>query len=51
MQKEYEHCIRCGRKLKSKKTRLQGMGEVCRKKYEIELSARLFDPIKSNLQK
>jgi hypothetical protein len=28
-QKEYSHCLRCGRKLKSKEARERGMGIVC----------------------
>ena len=31
--KEYAYCLRCGRKLKTEKARLIGMGETCAKKY------------------
>ena len=34
MIKEYEHCLRCGRKLKNPEARLKGFGLVCEKKRE-----------------
>ena len=35
--KEYNYCIRCGRRLKSQENRLRGMGKVC---YEKSLRER-----------
>ena len=44
MQKEYEFCIRCGRKLKNPKSRLIGYGIVCEKKMLAETAKKqLFD--------
>lgn len=33
--KEYNYCLRCGRKLKSKQSRLRGFGDNCYKKSVI----------------
>ena len=43
--KEYEFCLRCGRKLKNPKTRIIGLGPVCHRKslQEYEQSRKLFD--------
>ena len=30
--KEYNYCIRCGRRLKSQENRIRGMGKVCYEK-------------------
>ena len=35
--KEYNYCIRCGRKLKSVENRIRGMGKIC---YEKSLRER-----------
>ena len=35
--KEYNYCIRCGRRLKSQENRLRGMGKTC---YEKSLRER-----------
>lgn len=40
--KEYEYCLRCGRKLKSDKTRKQGYGIICYKKIKVKQKNRLF---------
>ena len=40
--KEYEYCLRCGRKLKSDKTRKQGYGDICFKKMKTNQRNRLF---------
>lgn len=42
--KEYEFCLRCGRKLKNPKTRLIGLGPTCHKKVlqENVQSRKLF---------
>ena len=40
--KEYEYCLRCGRKLKSAKTREQGYGDICFKKMKTNQKNRLF---------
>lgn len=42
-QKEYEYCLRCGRKLKSHESRMIGYGTICLKKSrETAYSIRLF---------
>lgn len=43
MQKEYDYCLRCGRKLKNPKSRLIGYGIVCEKKMQSEQKKQLFD--------
>ncbi len=35
-QKEYDRCLRCGRKLKNPEARLKGFGLICEKKMQIE---------------
>ena len=40
--KEYEYCLRCGRKLKNAEARKKGFGEVCYKKMLVEHKKRLF---------
>ena len=40
--KEYEYCLRCGRKLKSPLCRKKGYGVVCEKKLKSQLKRRLF---------
>jgi len=47
MQKEYEFCLRCGRKLKNPETRIKGYGLTCQKKLETSVKSRLFQPKKS----
>ena len=47
--REYEYCLRCGRKLKSDKARQQGYGQVCLRKIKIKQKNRLFDPGKSGI--
>lgn len=42
--KEYEYCLRCGRKLKSDKARVQGYGNICFKKMKSNQKNRLFIP-------
>lgn len=42
--KEYEYCLRCGRKLKSDKTRMRGYGDTCFKKMKSDQKNRLFVP-------
>ena len=46
-EKEYEYCLRCGRKLKSDKTRKQGYGDICLKKMRTKQTNRLFIPVSS----
>lgn len=47
-EKEYEYCLRCGRKLKSDRTRRQGYGDICFKKMKASHRNRLFTlPLKS----
>ena len=40
--KEYEICKRCGRKLRSKESKILGYGPNCYKKYLKEASPQLF---------
>lgn len=40
--KEYEFCLRCGRKLKNPKAKLKGFGVVCEKKMLKEKHVKLF---------
>lgn len=42
MEKEYQFCLRCGRKLKSPEARLKGYGIVCEQKLKQEKKVRLF---------
>lgn len=46
MNKEYEFCLRCGRKLKTPESRLKGYGVICEKKMRSRAKSRLFNPIK-----
>lgn len=46
--KEYDKCLRCGRKLKSQENRLRGYGETCWNKVKTEQKKRLFNVSKSN---
>lgn len=41
--KEYEFCLRCGRKLKTPIAREKGYGAVCEQKLRVEQSVRLFE--------
>lgn len=41
--KEYEYCLRCGRKLKNPKARMIGYGVTCEKKMKHNVKRRLFD--------
>lgn len=34
VQKEYDRCLRCGRKLKSAENRLRGYGKICWQKMK-----------------
>lgn len=47
--KEYEFCLRCGRKLKNPEARAKGYGVVCEHKRLVECERRLFD-VGCNLQ-
>ena len=40
--KEYEYCLRCGRKLKSVETRRKGSGIVCEKKMRVKHRKKLL---------
>jgi len=44
MEKEYEFCLRCGRKLKNPDNRRIGYGKTCEKKMKNALKSRLFEP-------
>ena len=41
--KEYDKCLRCGRKLKTSETRKRGYGDTCWKKIKTFQKRRLFD--------
>jgi hypothetical protein len=41
-EKEYQFCLRCGRRLKSPETRLKGYGLVCEKKIKQQHKNKLF---------
>ena len=43
MQKEYEFCLRCGRKLKNPEARAIGYGKTCQKKAKNAVKSRLFE--------
>ena len=36
MKKEYNYCIRCGRRLKNYENRIRGMGDTCWEKAQKE---------------
>jgi len=40
--KEYEYCLRCGRKLKNPDARKIGYGKICKEKMKTEQSRKLF---------
>lgn len=40
--KEFEYCVRCGRRLKSEINRLRGMGDICWKKSQTKKRSKLF---------
>ena len=42
IKKEYEYCLRCGRKLKNDKARKLGYGGICIKKINTQVRNRLF---------
>lgn len=46
MEKEYEFCLRCGRKLKNPEARYIGYGSICLKKAKNGGKSRLFQPLK-----
>lgn len=41
--KEYQYCLRCGRKLRTVDARLRGMGRVCAEKSKHDSRRRLFN--------
>lgn len=42
---EHEHCLRCGRKLRTAEARLRGYGLICFKKMQVDDKRRpLFTP-------
>lgn len=41
--KEYQFCLRCGRKLKNPKARVLGYGVVCERKIKTDNKKKLFD--------
>lgn len=44
--KEYDYCLRCGRKLKNPNARILGFGNVCYNKKQSNGKIRLFQPLK-----
>ena len=46
--KLYDKCLRCSRKLKTEETRKRGYGDICWKKVNENKKVRLFDIAKSN---
>lgn len=42
VKKEYEYCLRCGRKLKKPEARQRGYGKICEQKMKTESSKKLF---------
>lgn len=40
--KEYEYCLRCGRKLKSEESRIIGYGKICLEKAKRKNKTTLF---------
>ena len=50
-QKEYQYCLRCGRRLKDPKSRMIGYGVICLKKAKNPVKSRLFDPSKFSKKK
>ena len=40
--KEYDRCLRCGRKLKKSEYRLRGYGKICWEKIIVKNSKKLF---------
>ena len=49
MQKEYEYCLRCGRKLKNPDARKIGYGVVCERKMRMDtVPKRLFNQPKNH---
>ena len=41
--KEYNYCLRCGRKLRTEEARLLGMGKICAEKSKHDTRRRLFN--------
>lgn len=48
MNKEYDFCLRCGRKLKNAENRKRGYGVVCFKKAHTKIINPLFNIERSN---
>lgn len=42
-EKEYQYCLRCGRKLKNPEARKKGFGIICEKKMISNKTKRLFN--------
>lgn len=40
--KEYQFCLRCGRKLKNPEARIKGYGTICEKKMRVNQNKKLF---------
>lgn len=45
--KEYEFCLRCGRRLKNPEFRAIGYGKICFEKSKNRVKSRLFEHKKS----
>ena len=44
VEKIYRHCLRCGRKLRSRRSQLVGYGAVCEAKMKTSSVPKLFSP-------
>ena len=47
--KEYNYCLRCGRKLKSKEARLRGYGKTCYAKCKLSIKVKPLVVIGENM--
>lgn len=43
LDKEYQYCLRCGRKLRTVEAKMRGRGKVCAEKAKQESQRRLFN--------
>lgn len=50
VEKEFSHCLRCGRKLKNPEARKRGFGDICYKKYLSSPNHPLFEIKERNNQ-
>ena len=49
--KEYNYCIRCGRRLKTQENRIRGMGKICYERgYEKNSNERYVNAIRKIIE-